>query len=1378
MLVVSLLLILMMSQVSQVQALERIDAIHLNTLENTPYASVVDVANSYAYFGTFTIPAKVVKIHLSDFTRVGVITFPTGENLAAAAIIDPAAGYAYFGTMTSIVKVDLSTFTRVGAIVPGATFLYTAVIDTVHGYAYFGTLTDPGQIVKIDLSTFTLADTLTLPAGEGNFGSAVIDTSAGYAYFGTGSHPAKIVKINLSTFSREDAMTLDTGENEAGAAVIDVTAGYAYFGMNKMWPAEVVRISLSTFSRAGVLTFHTGEDMIRSAVISPSAGYALFGTYTTPGRVVSVRLADFSRAAAVTLNTGEDEVMSGIIDTTTDYSYFGTLTSPGWIVRVKDPLSSIITITSSPGTGSGFVTVDSIDYDTPHDFVWDIGTSHILTANSIVSCGAGCQYVWTDWSDSGDQTHTYTTPGLPDTVTANYKTQFEVSFTQTGAGVAPTVQYSIDSGSPVTDTVPFNVWVDKDSTISYTYEAIVSGGAGVQYVLTDTSPLPPQTVTAALPVSGTYKTQWKVTFFQSGVDSDFSGTVATIAGTDYDQAALITGVEVWVDDGDTVSFSFASPLSVASDKQYVWTDTVGLSTLQSETITVTADGTVTGNYKTQYYLTMQVNPPSSGSTSPVSTWADSGMTAWIMGIPVNGYMFSSWTGTGSGSYSGPTQIGQITLNGPITEIANFIPAGPVTMTVSYQVIGGTGYSAPIFNYVQGGINKQYTLTITPTGISVDGGTPWSVAPNPLIGSGSNVRWYSPQPLSGTGAAGTCLFSFQHQYSLIMQVNPLSAGSVAPGSSWQNAGAALQISAVTNVGYDFLSWIGSGTGSYSGNGNPAGITMNAPITEIANFEGTTVIAMTVNYAVVGGGTGYSAPVFHYTLNGVGRQYTLTNTPTPILCDSGTAWWVTTNPLSGSTGSERWYSGQEMIGTASTQDIVFSFCHQYLLTMQLSPSAGGTVMPGSSWQNTGSTVILSASPTTGYTFLTWTGSGVGSYTGTANPTVVLMNVPITEIAYFESHAPPYQCCLIAVNTSPLGLDNPYGGGAYVPNTRITISVNNVTGYAFQKWQRDGVDFTSSQTFQYTVDADRTFTAVFRSILGPVDILITSNPEGTGYVIVDGVPITTPQIYSWTMESVHTIEANSPVAGSTGVRYVWTGWSDSGTQSHVIAVPHVPTTYTANFQLQYSLTIAINPEGAGTTAPGVGQHWYDAGTVVQINTLPSSNYHFQSWMGTGSGSYTGTTNPTIVTMEAPITETTVLTQIPPVPPVSQCIIATAAYGSPMNPEVVYMRYVRDKMIGSTPIGSMLRDDWNWFYYLWSPPIAGVISTSPTLQALFRVLLLPLVGIIRTTGWMFTMLGSGDFAAVMAFTAAAVMSTAVYVLAPTMTVRWLWKRRYNSKR
>ena len=116
--------------------------------------------------------------------------------------------------------------------------------------------------------------------------------------------------------------------------------------------------------------------------------------------------------------------------------------------------------------------------------------------------------------------------------------------------------------------------------------------------------------------------------------------------------------------------------------------------------------------------------------------------------------------------------------------------------------------------------------------------------------------------------------------------------------------------------------------------------------------------------------------------------------------------------------------------------------------------------------------------------------------------------------------------------------------------------------------------------------------------------------------------------------------------------------------------------------------------------------------------------------------------------------------------CVIATAAYGSELAPEVVYMRYVRDRLIGSTPTGRTLVNAFNAFYYSWSPTLAGWISGSASLRAIFHILLLPLVGIIHITALAFTattsMVGNTDAASIIAFLGAAVMTLSAYVGLP----------------
>ena len=69
--------------------------------------------------------------------------------------------------------------------------------------------------------------------------------------------------------------------------------------------------------------------------------------------------------------------------------------------------------------------------------------------------------------------------------------------------------------------------------------------------------------------------------------------------------------------------------------------------------------------------------------------------------------------------------------------------------------------------------------------------------------------------------------------------------------------------------------------------------------------------------------------------------------------------------------------------------------------------------------------------------------------------------------------------------------------------------------------------------------------------------------------------------------------------------------------------------------------------------------------------------------------------------------------------CFIATAAYGSLLEPRVVALRQFRDQYLRRTALGrAFIR-----FYYRHSPPVAAVIARHEWLRLLVRMLLTPLV-------------------------------------------------------
>ena len=134
---------------------------------------------------------------------------------------------------------------------------------------------------------------------------------------------------------------------------------------------------------------------------------------------------------------------------------------------------------------------------------------------------------------------------------------------------------------------------------------------------------------------------------------------------------------------------------------------------------------------------------------------------------------------------------------------------------------------------------------------------------------------------------------------------------------------------------------------------------------------------------------------------GTPYTSAQTFSWVPGESHTI--ATTSPQNGTTGVRyawsSWTDGGPISHTVTpTTNKIYTanFNTQYYLTM--AHGTGGTVTPASGWKNSGTTVSISATPTSGYSFSNWNGSGTGSFSGTNNPASITMGGPITETATF--------------------------------------------------------------------------------------------------------------------------------------------------------------------------------------------------------------------------------------------------------------------------------------------------------------------------------------------------------------------------------------------
>ncbi len=77
--------------------------------------------------------------------------------------------------------------------------------------------------------------------------------------------------------------------------------------------------------------------------------------------------------------------------------------------------------------------------------------------------------------------------------------------------------------------------------------------------------------------------------------------------------------------------------------------------------------------------------------------------------------------------------------------------------------------------------------------------------------------------------------------------------------------------------------------------------------------------------------------------------------------------------------------------------------------------------------------------------------------------------------------------------------------------------------------------------------------------------------------------------------------------------------------------------------------------------------------------------------------------------------------------CLIATAAFGSELAPQVQMLREFRDYKVLSTISGTSFLQIFNAWYYSFSPTIAGIEEQNPLLQTIIKNSLYPLIGILQ---------------------------------------------------
>jgi len=127
-------------------------------------------------------------------------------------------------------------------------------------------------------------------------------------------------------------------------------------------------------------------------------------------------------------------------------------------------------------------------------------------------------------------------------------------------------------------------------------------------------------------------------------------------------------------------------------------------------------------------------------------------------------------------------------------------------------------------------------------------------------------------------------------------------------------------------------------------------------------------------------------------------------------------------------------------------------------------------------------------------------------------------------------------------------------------------------------------------------------------------------------------------------------------------------------------------------------------------------------------------------------------------------------------RCLIATAAFGSELSPQVQFLRGSRDNHILLTESGSSFMNVFNSWYYSFSPYVADYERQQPWLQQIVKTLIYPLMGILTISEKGFSAV-HGDYGALIAGTIASSMIGAVYFWPFALSVKQVRVKKFNYR-
>ncbi len=617
---------------------------------------------------------------------------------------------------------------------------------------------------------------------------------------------------------------------------------------------------------------------------------------------------------------------------------------------------------------------------------------------------------------------------------------------------------------------------------------------------------------------------------------------------------------------------------------------------------VTAAATVSVSFTANPTLTVLANPANAGIVTGGGTFAP-GSSVTVTATPNSGYTFTNWTQNGTVQSSSANY--SFTLATNRTLVANF-------NQITYTVTASAGTNGSVSPNGPQTVTTGGSITFTATAAANYQVNQWLVN-GAVVQSGGST--YTMQNVTATA---TVAVSFTANPTLTVLANPANAGSVTGGGTFA-PGSSVTVTATANSGYTFTNWTQNGT-VQSASANYS-FTLATNRTLVANFN-----QITYTVTASAGTNGSINPNGQQTVT-TGGSITFTATPA---ANYQVNQWLVNGAVVQSGGST--YTMQNVTATAT---VAVSFTANPTLTVLANPANAGSVTGGGTFAP-GSSVTVTATANSGYTFTNWTQNGIVQSTSPSYSFTLATNR--TLVANFNQIT-----YTVTASAGTNGSVSPNGPQTVTTGGSITFTATAAANYQVNQWLVNGAvvqsggstytlqNVTATATVAVSFSANPTLTVLANpanagtvtggGTFAPGSSVTVTATANSGYTFTNwtqnGIVQSTSANYSFTLATNRTLVANFN-------QITYTVTASAGTNGSVS--PNGPQTVTTGGSITFTATAAANYQ--------VNQ-WLVNGAVVQSG---GSTYTLQNVTATATVAVTFTANPTLTVLANPANAGTV--------------------------------------------------------------------------------------------------------------------------------------------